>query len=169
MGRLLNIETDDIDPALQEEFGDSTLLLGSVGGRYIDVDRPTVIERTHGHRRERDLREPGRSRRVRSAGRRRDRRDVPPDAAQRADSRSRTRCRSGSERVKVVGIGVFADEVLPDDLYTTVKVIFSPQLTAKYSCVTKQPGPDDPRSIDELNGSSSRMTAPATRRCSRCA
>jgi hypothetical protein len=56
----------------------------------------------------------------------------------------------GHERVRVVGIGVFADEVLPDDLYTNIKILFSPQLTAKYSCVTKQPEPNDPSSIEEL-------------------
>jgi hypothetical protein len=150
MGRLLNLETDDIDPAKQEEFESSTQSLGSVGGRYIDVDRPTVTEG-----------------RILAAA---DEIFVNRGAADVydlhvGDELSVTFIPAqpngpppdehpvpiGHERVKVVGIGVFADEVLPDDLYTNLKIIFSPQLTAKYSCVIRQPESDDTRSIDELS------------------
>lgn len=149
MGRLLNVETDDIDSLKQEEFASVTQPLGSVGGRYIDVDRPAIIEGrmlsaaneifvNRGAADAYDL-HVGDELTVTFM-------PVQPNGPAPTEAPQPI----GDERVKVVGIGVFADEVLPDDLYKSVKVIFSPQLTAKYSCVTEQPESDDTRSIDEL-------------------
>ena len=167
MGRFLNFETDDIDAVKQAEFGDTTQPIGSEGGRYIDVDRPTIIEG-----------------RMLSAE---DEIFVNRGAADHYDLHvgdeisvtfvpaqpngpppNETPAPIGHERVRVVGIGVFADEVLPDDLYTNIKILFSPQLTAKYSCVTKQPEPNDPSSIEELRNLFFAPTARAMRRCSPC-
>ena len=149
MSTLLNIETDDFDPAKQAEFGDYTQVLGSADGRYIDVDRPTIIE----------------GRMLAAANEIFVNRAAAKDydlhvgdeisvtfvpAQPNGPPPSEKPAPIGHERVKVAGIGVFADEVLRDDLYASVKIIFSPQLTARYSCVTKQPDPNDNRSIDEL-------------------
>ena len=149
MGRLLSVETDDIDSVKQLEFANYTLPLGSVGVRYIEVDRPAIIEG-------RMLSAANEIFVNRGAA---DAYDLhvgdeltvtfTPDQ-QNGPAPTEDPQPIGDERVKVVGIGVFADEVLPDDLYLNVKIIFSPQLTAKYSCVTKQPESDDTRSIDEL-------------------
>ncbi|MGZ4723671.1 MAG: FtsX-like permease family protein [Ilumatobacteraceae bacterium] len=149
MSTLLNIETGDLDPAKQAEFGDYTQVLGTADGRYIDVDRPTIIEGrmlaaadeifvNRGAAKDYDL----------HVGDELSVTFVP--AQPNGPPTNEEPAPIGHERVKVVGIGVFADEVLPDDLYASVRIIFSPQLTAKYSCVTKQPDPNDSRSIDEL-------------------
>jgi hypothetical protein len=149
MSRLLNLETDDIDAALQAEFGDTTQPLGSEGGRYLDVDRPTILEgRMLSAENEIFVNRGAADHYDLHVG---DEISVTFLPAQpNGPPPNETPAPIGHERLKVVGIGVFADEVLPDDLYTNIKIIFSPQLTAKYSCVVKQPGPNDPRSIDEL-------------------
>ena len=150
MSRMLNLETDDIDAAKQAEFGDTTQPLGSVGGRYIDVDRPTVIEgRMLSAENEIFVNRGAADHYDLHVGDEIAVTFVPAQPNGPPPDENPTPI--GHERLKVVGIGVFADEVLPDDLYANVKIVFSPQLTAKYSCVTKQPEPNDPRSIDELN------------------
>ncbi|HSB87560.1 MAG TPA: hypothetical protein VLD86_14710, partial [Ilumatobacteraceae bacterium] len=58
----------------------------------------------------------------------------------------------GTHRLRVVGIGVFSDEVLPDDLFPHQRVVVSPELARRYICTPVQPATDDPRSIDELLG-----------------
>ncbi|MBK5333460.1 MAG: FtsX-like permease family protein, partial [Ilumatobacteraceae bacterium] len=150
MSTMLNLETDDIDAAKQAEFGDTTQPLGSVGGRYIDVDRPTVIEgRMLSAENEIFVNRGAADHYDLHIGDEISVTFVPAQPNGPPPNEHPTPI--GHERLKVVGIGVFADEVLPDDLYANVKIVFSPQLTAKYSCVTKQPEPNDPRSIDELN------------------
>ena len=57
---------------------------------------------------------------------------------------------SASTNLKVVGIGVFSDEVLPDELYPRQRVVVSPDVAARYFCLAVQPPPDDPRTLDEL-------------------
>jgi hypothetical protein len=150
MSMLLTVETDDIDPALQAEFANVTLPLGSADGRYIDADRPAVVEgRMATADNEIFLNRGAADAYGLQVGDRIDVTFVPtqPNGPPPTDEPSPI----ATEPVEVVGIGVFADEILPDDLYPSVKIFFSPQLSARYSCVTKQPGPDDPRSIDELN------------------
>ena len=149
MGRMLNLETDDIDAAAQAEFGDTTQPLGSVGGRYIDFDRPTIIKgRMISAEDEIFVNRAAAEHYDFQVGDEVSVTFVPAQPNGPAPNENPTPI--GNERLKVVGIGVFADEVLPDDLYENVKIIFSPQLTAKYACVTKQPEPDDTRSLDEL-------------------
>lgn len=149
MSQMLNLETTDIDAAKQAEFGDTTQSLGSEGGRYIDVDRPAITDgRMLSAENEIFVNRGAADRYDLHVG---DEISVTFLPAQpNGPPPEQTPAAIGHERLKVVGIGVFADEVLPDDLYTNVKIIFSPQLTAKYSCVTKQPASDDPRTIDEL-------------------
>jgi|GEM_PF-2819557 len=149
MGRLLNFTTDDIDAAKQAEFGDTTQTLGSVGGRYIDVDRPTIVEgRMLSAENEIFVNRGAADHYDLHVGDEISVTFVP--AQPNGPPPIETPAPIGHERVRVVGIGVFADEVLPDDLYVNIKILFSPQLTAKYSCVTKQPEPNNPSSIDEL-------------------
>jgi hypothetical protein len=52
--------------------------------------------------------------------------------------------------VTIVGVGSFADEVIPDDLIPRQKILVTPDVGARFDCVFPQPAPDDPRSIDEL-------------------
>jgi len=48
----------------------------------------------------------------------------------------------GVERLRLVGIGTFADDVLPDRLYPHARVIVSPDVAARYDCRPTTP-PDD--------------------------
>jgi hypothetical protein len=52
--------------------------------------------------------------------------------------------------VTIVGIGSFADEVIPDDLIPRQKILVTPDVGGRFDCIIPQPEPDDPRSIDEL-------------------
>lgn len=52
--------------------------------------------------------------------------------------------------VRVVGIGVFADEVLVDGLYSRQRVLVSPEVGEPFDCRIAQPARDDSRSVDEL-------------------
>ena len=56
----------------------------------------------------------------------------------------------GSTDVRVVGVGVFADEVLPDELYARQRVLLSPDVVAPFDCTPPHPPPDDTLSLDEL-------------------
>ncbi|MGH9187988.1 MAG: FtsX-like permease family protein [Acidimicrobiales bacterium] len=60
----------------------------------------------------------------------------------------------GVEQVTVVGIGVLADEVLPDELFPRDRMIVSPELAARYDCM-----PDAPQRQEEV------ITTLAARRC----
>jgi hypothetical protein len=126
-----------------------TVVLGSLDGRYIDRDRPAVH---HG-------------RMVRSG----DEAFISVDAAKLfqlhvGDVLTLTFWPSapsgvdaeamvtplGVEQLKVVGIGVFSDEVLPDELYPRQRIVISPDVAARYFCEAVQPPADDPRTLDEL-------------------
>ncbi len=56
----------------------------------------------------------------------------------------------GSSRVRVVGVGVFADEVLPDELYPRQRVLLSPDVVAPYDCTPPHPPPDDALTLEQL-------------------
>ncbi len=56
----------------------------------------------------------------------------------------------GEATVRVVGIGVFSDEVLADELYPRLRVLLSHDVTAKYDCTLHTPRPDDTGSIGEV-------------------
>jgi FtsX-like permease family len=149
MSRFLNLNTDDIDQQKQNEFGAVTQPIGAVDGRYFDVDRPKIVEgRMIAAKDEIFINRAAAAAYGLHVGEQltvtfipAQPTDVPPDPNLPP---------LGSEKVTVVGIGVFADEVLPDDLYPKLRIIFSPEISAQYSCITKQPGPDDQRSLDEL-------------------
>jgi hypothetical protein len=56
----------------------------------------------------------------------------------------------GEAKVTIVGIGVFADEVLADELYPRERIIVTPEVGAPFDCVLPTPPANDPRSVDEL-------------------
>ena len=56
----------------------------------------------------------------------------------------------GTVDVTIVGIGSFPDEVLPDELVPRQKMLVTPEVGERFDCLIEQPGPDDPRSIEEL-------------------
>ena len=56
----------------------------------------------------------------------------------------------GRAEVRVVGIGVFSDEVLLDGLYPRHRALVTSEVGAAYDCTPVQPGADDQRSLDEL-------------------
>lgn len=56
----------------------------------------------------------------------------------------------GTARVRVVGVGVFSDEVLPDELYPRQRVLLSPDVVSPFDCTTPHPPPDDDISLEQL-------------------
>lgn len=56
----------------------------------------------------------------------------------------------GSSRVRVVGVGVFSDEVLPDELYPRQRVLLSPDVVAPFDCTPPNPPPDDDLTLEQL-------------------
>ncbi|HWC12919.1 MAG TPA: FtsX-like permease family protein [Acidimicrobiales bacterium] len=56
----------------------------------------------------------------------------------------------GSTRVRVVGVGVFSDEVLPDELYPRRRVLLSPDVVAPFDCTPPHPPPDDALTLEQL-------------------
>ncbi len=148
--RLFNaVPPEDVGRTVADVAGDSTQVLGSTDGRYLDVDRPVVVAGRmissvdevfvdRGAARQYGL-HVGDALPLSFVAARPS--DAPPDQVLTA---------IGTERPKVVGIGVFADEVLHDDLYGTSRILLSRDLAAKYSCIAKQPAADDPRSIDQM-------------------
>jgi hypothetical protein len=56
----------------------------------------------------------------------------------------------GTARVRVVGVGVFSDEMLPDELYPRQRVLLSPDVVAPFDCTPPHPPPDDAISLDQL-------------------
>lgn len=53
-------------------------------------------------------------------------------------------------RVRVVGIGTFADDVLVDELYPRYRILVTPEAAASADCLQFVPEADDPRSFFEL-------------------
>jgi hypothetical protein len=58
--------------------------------------------------------------------------------------------RVGSDRVRVVGVGVFADEVQPDELFPRQKMLVTSEAGRRFDCERHQPDADDPRSYEEI-------------------
>jgi hypothetical protein len=56
----------------------------------------------------------------------------------------------GRADVRVVGIGVFADEVLVDELYPRYRILVTPEVAGPFDCRPRHPKEDDPRSVEEL-------------------
>ena len=56
----------------------------------------------------------------------------------------------GTVRVRVVGVGVFSDEVLPDELYASQRVLLSPDVVAPFDCTPSHPPPDDALTLEQL-------------------
>jgi hypothetical protein len=56
----------------------------------------------------------------------------------------------GRVRVRVVGVGTFADEVLPDRLFPRPRVLVTPEVGEPYSCTIANPVPNDTRTLEEL-------------------
>ncbi len=56
----------------------------------------------------------------------------------------------GRVEVEVVGIGVFADEVLVDGLYPRQRILVSPDVGSDFDCTLRLPSADDPRPLEEL-------------------
>lgn len=59
----------------------------------------------------------------------------------------------GRTRVRVVGIGVFADEVLRDGLYPRRRVLVTPEVAKEFDCMLALPDAGDARSLDEIGAS----------------
>lgn len=56
----------------------------------------------------------------------------------------------GRTEVEVVGIGVFADEVLADGLYPRQRILVSPEVGSRFDCTLSLPAAVDPRPLEEL-------------------
>lgn len=56
----------------------------------------------------------------------------------------------GRTTARVVGVGVFADEVLPDELYPRRRIVLSPDLSAPYDCARPHPPADDSLTIEQI-------------------
>lgn len=56
----------------------------------------------------------------------------------------------GRNGAKVVGVGVFSDEVLPDELYSHRRVVVSHDVVAPFDCTPPHPPPDDSLTLEEL-------------------
>lgn len=56
----------------------------------------------------------------------------------------------GRSAVRVVGVGVFADEVLPDEVYPRSRIVVSPDVTAPFDCSSAHPPADDALTLDQL-------------------
>ena len=56
----------------------------------------------------------------------------------------------GTEQVQIVGIGVFPDEVLADELFPRLKMLVTPDVGSKYDCDKATPKPGDTRPLAEL-------------------
>ena len=55
----------------------------------------------------------------------------------------------GHATVTVVGVGVFADEVLADDLYPRLRVLVTDDVTAPYDCTPRHPD-DETQTVEQL-------------------
>ena len=56
----------------------------------------------------------------------------------------------GRTEARIVGVGVFPDEVLADGLYPRHRVLVTPDVGSRFDCTPTQPPPDDARPIEEI-------------------
>ena len=150
---LLNAVDDRAHPTAQAEADSSaTQVLMSTDGRYLSQDRPVVRE----------------GRMIRSG----------PEAfvnvemaealglrvgsvlplafypvSSNADDTSADLEPYGRAEVRVVGIGLFQDEVQVDGLYPKHRVLITGDVGSRYDCALRQPAADDPRPLEEISGS----------------
>ncbi|MET0903436.1 MAG: hypothetical protein ABWZ52_09365 [Acidimicrobiales bacterium] len=126
-------EGADKDPWLQT--------LGSVDGRFIDVDRPAVHQgRVPSGTREVFVSEDYREELERIQGRALDVGDEIDvgffwGGLFDADDPNEVIEPLGVEALRISGFGVLADEVLPDELYPRQRLVISPDVTARYYCL----------------------------------
>ncbi|MBW3548640.1 MAG: FtsX-like permease family protein [Actinobacteria bacterium] len=59
----------------------------------------------------------------------------------------------GRAEARVVGIGVFPDEVLLDGLYPRHRVVVTPDVAARFDCRYRHPASDDPRPLEQITRS----------------
>ncbi|MEJ7765439.1 MAG: FtsX-like permease family protein [Acidimicrobiales bacterium] len=59
----------------------------------------------------------------------------------------------GRVAARVVGIGAFSDEALPEEIYPRSRVVLSPDLTAPFDCSTSHPAADDTLTLEQLTAS----------------
>jgi hypothetical protein len=56
----------------------------------------------------------------------------------------------GLTKVRVVGVGVLADEVLPDELYPRQRILVTPEVAAPFDCAPEHPSDDDGLALEDL-------------------
>lgn len=56
----------------------------------------------------------------------------------------------GRTTVRVVGVGVFADEVLADELYSRQRILVTPEVAAPYDCTPEHPPTEDSLGLEQL-------------------
>lgn len=56
----------------------------------------------------------------------------------------------GHSEVRVVGIGVFADDVVVDELYHRRRMVVPPEVAEPFTCTFEEPRAGDPRALDEV-------------------
>jgi hypothetical protein len=155
---MLVLAPDDGHPRTLGEFaeqGDSEVVQvrGSADGRYSTMDRPAVEQG----------RLPTGTREIFASTELADRFDIevgdvvpmsfwsstddPVIAASQARDEQEIVEPVGVERLRVVGIGTFAEEVLPDALYPRARAIVSADVADRYDCVP--PAPPAEASYDE--------------------
>lgn len=149
---LLNASLNDATPStLGESASDTTAIVASLDGRYVTRDRPFV---THG----RMIRSgaeafasDGAARQLHlSVG---DEVPVTFWPAMPSDAPTDVVVQPiATRKVEIVGIGVFADEVLRDELYPRRRVLLSADVARPYVCLPTQPERTDTRPVEELVG-----------------
>lgn len=148
----LSATPDDGDPrTLNEVSRDSADVRVSADGRYVDRDRPAIHEgrMVHGGREAFVSVETATSLDLEVG----DIlplafwRDAPLRTVRTADAKVEP---IGRSAVEVVGIGVFADEVLADDLYPRQRLVVSPDVGSRFDCTPPHPTKDDTRSLEQL-------------------
>lgn len=133
-------------PVRELDQGELYEISGSADGGYLEMDRPAIIDgRLPNGRNEAFVDEELASARHLSVG------DVVPvsfwsiadDPAGDPNVDPATIVSPiGVKRVEIVGVGTMRDEVLPDGLYPRQRMIVSPDLAARFECVTPAPPSD---------------------------
>jgi hypothetical protein len=147
---LLNASLNDSTPGtLGESSSDTTAVVASLDGRYVTRDRPVV---TRGR-----MIQSGAEAFVSESASRQlglgvgDQLSVTFWPSMPSDAPSDVVVQPiATQHVHIVGVGVFADEVLPDELYPRRRVLISPDVARPYICLATQPERTDQRSIEEL-------------------
>lgn len=147
----LTATPDDGHPRTQNQIdSDSTDMRVSADGRYIERDRPAIHEgRMVSGGAEAFVSVETAEALELEVG------DVLPLAFWSADAPPVERTSDvvdpvGRTEVEVVGVGVFADEVLADGLYPRQRVLVSPDVGSRFDCTPPHPDAADTRSLEQL-------------------